>query len=149
LINVNTGAGISDTYLTFNGSTGKLIYSGKDTDVVRMYDVQFRVNGILFSPFKLRVQRPTFTFGDQSYEALTGITGVPAVIPANFGLGAAMSQRFTATSPDNMVFLTPSTAAADRYYVATISHFKTGLESCYIIGMPGKTKVGEGRNISL
>lgn len=143
LINVNTGANIDDTFLKFDRLTGKLRYLGTDPTTVRTYDVQLRIDGVLFSPFRLRIQRPTFSYGDVTYESLSGISGVPHVPPANAGLGAAMAQRFSATSLDNMALLTTSTASADRYYVSTINNFKNGLGSCYLIGLPGKTKIGK------
>lgn len=143
LINVNTGATIGDPYLAFDRATCRLTYSGTDPELVRLYDVQWRINGILFSPFRLRIQRPTFAYGDSPYENYSGIAGVPHVLPVNAGLGAAMAQRFDATSEDNFVLLTPSTASADRYYVATIGKFKNGLASCYLVGVPGKTKIGK------
>ena len=142
LINVNTGAPIEDTFLLFDPATCKLRYSGADPTTVRIYDVQWRINGVVFPPFKIRIQRPTFSYGDATYESLTGIAGVPHVLPANAGLGQAISQRFPATSLDNLVLLTPSTAQADRYYVATLNTFKEGLGSCYFVGVPGKTKIG-------
>ncbi len=143
LINVNTGATVNDPFLTFDGSTCKLQYSGQDSATPRIYDVQYRIDGVLSAPFKIRIQRPTFSYGDSTYESLTGISGVPHVLPDNSGLGQAISVRFSAASPDNLVLLTPSTAAADRYYVATVNKFKDGLASCYFIGVPGKTQIGK------
>ena len=143
LINVNTGATIADSFLAFNASTAKLTFSGADTPTPRLYDVQFRIDGQLSAPFKIRIQRPTFSFGDESYETLTGITGVPHTFPTAANLGQAIGNRFPAASLDNLALLTASEAGAERYYVATMNKFKNGLASCYLVGVPGKTKIGK------
>lgn len=143
LLNASDNTPFTSTYVKWNKEKATLTYTGSPTgQTVIRYPVKMRYGTKVSDTFDITIITPSFTLGDETYQQLTGIAGVPHVGSnlTNVATGTVYNSVGDAfgklcpskTSLNNCILITThANAGTINYYFSP-----SGYKSIYYLGKP-------------